>query len=71
MKATKEMMAEKGIEWQSVVLPDSGIMGQLMMAVLFGDFVSYYLAMLYGVDPTPVDAIVRLKTSLAGSTEGL
>ena len=30
----------------------------------FGDYVAYYLAMAYGVDPTPVDALVSLKTAL-------
>lgn len=30
-----------------------------------GDYVSVYLAALYGVDPTPVDAITELKSSLA------
>jgi glucose/mannose-6-phosphate isomerase len=36
--------------------------------ILFGDYMAYYLAMGYGVDPTPVDALVNLKESLrAGS----
>ena len=33
--------------------------------LLFGDYMSYYLAMIYGVDPTPVDALVGLKEKLA------
>jgi len=39
---------------------------QLFSLVLHGDFVSVYLALLRGVDPTPVGAIDRLKRSLAG-----
>jgi glucose/mannose-6-phosphate isomerase len=31
----------------------------------FGDYVSYYLAMAYGVDPTPVDAIEGFKREMA------
>ncbi|MDO8491899.1 MAG: SIS domain-containing protein [Dehalococcoidia bacterium] len=31
----------------------------------FGDFVSYYLALLNGVDPAPVTVIDRLKERLA------
>jgi glucose/mannose-6-phosphate isomerase len=31
----------------------------------FGDYVSYYLALAYGVDPTPVEALNRLKRKLA------
>lgn len=38
---------------------------QLLWAVAFGDFVSIYLALLNGIDPTPVDLIEKLKQSLA------
>ena len=38
---------------------------QMLSTVLLGDFVSYYLALLYQVDPTPVDAIDFLKAELA------
>ncbi|NLI74459.1 MAG: hypothetical protein GX369_06795, partial [Euryarchaeota archaeon] len=30
-------------------------------AIMLGDFVSYYLAVLNRVDPTPVPAIIELK----------
>lgn len=30
----------------------------------FGDYMAYYLAMGYGIDPTPVDALVNLKAAL-------
>ena len=33
--------------------------------VLFGDYVAYYLAMGYGVDPTPVPSLVDFKLSMA------
>lgn len=36
-----------------------------LSTVQLGDFVSYYLAMLVGVDPTPVDTIQQLKKTLA------
>jgi glucose/mannose-6-phosphate isomerase len=32
--------------------------------VLFGDYMAYYLAIGYGVDPTPVDALVQFKESM-------
>lgn len=35
--------------------------------ILFGDYMSYYLAMAYGVDPTPVDALVGFKEAMARS----
>ncbi|MBT3338277.1 MAG: bifunctional phosphoglucose/phosphomannose isomerase [Anaerolineae bacterium] len=40
-------------------------LSQMWTALHFGDYVSYYLAMIYGVDPTPVDALVMLKEKLA------
>jgi glucose/mannose-6-phosphate isomerase len=36
-----------------------------MSLVLLGDLVSLYLAVLRGVDPTPVDVIETLKARLA------
>ncbi|HXE44371.1 MAG TPA: bifunctional phosphoglucose/phosphomannose isomerase [Conexibacter sp.] len=39
---------------------------RLVSLVVLGDLVSFYLAILRGVDPTPVDAIERLKTALIG-----
>ncbi|MCX6034504.1 MAG: bifunctional phosphoglucose/phosphomannose isomerase [Chloroflexi bacterium] len=30
----------------------------------FGDYTAYYLAMAYGVDPTPVEALVNIKASM-------
>lgn len=38
---------------------------RVMSLVLLGDLVSLYLAVLRGVDPTPVDVIARLKAQLA------
>jgi glucose/mannose-6-phosphate isomerase len=39
---------------------------RVLAGVLLGDLVSVYLAALDGVDPTPVEAIDRLKAELAG-----
>ena len=33
-------------------------------ALLFGDYVAYYLAMAYGIDPTPIAALVGFKQQL-------
>ncbi len=40
-------------------------LSQMMSLVLFGDYVSYYLAILYKIDPSPVRAIDFLKEQLA------
>jgi glucose/mannose-6-phosphate isomerase len=33
--------------------------------ILFGDYMAYYLAMGYGVDPTPIQALVEFKNAMA------
>ena len=33
--------------------------------ILFGDYMAYYLAMGYGVDPTPIQALVEFKQAMA------
>jgi glucose/mannose-6-phosphate isomerase len=40
-------------------------LGRLLSLIMLGDFVSLYLAVLGGVDPTPVEPIDRLKKALA------
>lgn len=43
----------------------TGKLARLLSAILIGDFVSWYLALLRGVDPTPVAVIDELKKRLA------
>jgi len=40
-------------------------LAQMWSLLQFGDYVAYYLALLYGVDPTPVEALTQLKQTLA------
>jgi len=40
------------------------LLQQLLWTVVLGDFVSLYLALLNGLDPTPVELIEKLKTAL-------
>jgi glucose/mannose-6-phosphate isomerase len=42
-------------------------LARLFSLVQLGDYVSFYLALLYGVDPTPVGAIEDFKAKLAGA----
>jgi glucose/mannose-6-phosphate isomerase len=41
-----------------------GRLARMVSLLMLGDFASVYLALLYGVDPTPVDNITYLKTRL-------
>lgn len=40
------------------------LLKQLLWTIVLGDFVSLYLALLNGLDPTPVELIEKLKTAL-------
>jgi len=39
-------------------------LAQMWSLILFGDYMAYYLAMAYGVDPTPVEALVHFKEAM-------
>ncbi|MBN2115891.1 MAG: bifunctional phosphoglucose/phosphomannose isomerase [Anaerolineales bacterium] len=39
--------------------------------ILFGDYMAYYLAMCYDVDPTPIQALVDFKQAMAEAKNGL
>ncbi len=48
-----------------VVVPEGDTVAkQLFWTSMFGDFVSIYLALLNGINPTPVDLVEKLKTEL-------
>ncbi|OGB88673.1 bifunctional phosphoglucose/phosphomannose isomerase [candidate division WOR-1 bacterium RIFCSPHIGHO2_02_FULL_45_12] len=40
-------------------------LARIMSLICFGDYLSCYMAILHGVDPTPVDVITKLKRELA------
>lgn len=63
---TQRALMEAGVECQTVDVPGDGALAQLLAATLFADYTSFYLALLNGVDPTPVPEIERLKAWLAG-----
>jgi glucose/mannose-6-phosphate isomerase len=55
-----------GVATELVAASGSSRLARLFSLVQLGDYMSCYLALLYGVDPTPVDAIQAFKASLAG-----
>lgn len=61
---SSELLANVGIGYQVVPVGGEGRLAQACSAILLGDFVSTYLALLYGVDPMPVDAIGHVKRRL-------
>jgi len=63
--ATGELLEENCVPFEYVDSDGSDPLAHIMSLVLLGDWVSYYLAMLNEVDPTPVPEIDFLKSRLA------
>lgn len=64
---TTKLLAEAGFPCVPVEARGEEPLAQIMTAVLLGDYVSYYLGMLHGVDPSPVPNLDRLKRRMASS----
>lgn len=64
--ATLAEMARHGVAAEAVDIGGSGVLAQALRGVLLGDYVSCYLAVLNGVDPSPVPELGALKGLLAG-----
>jgi glucose/mannose-6-phosphate isomerase len=64
VQMTKETMMLEGVGTDFVFTVGDTPLVQMWTLLHFGDYFAYYLAMLYGIDPTPVDLIDGLKESL-------
>jgi glucose/mannose-6-phosphate isomerase len=64
-EVTKVMLLRSGVVVEEVQARGESRLAQMLSLVHFGDFASYYAALLGDVDPTPVDAILYLKRRLA------
>ncbi len=62
---TEEVMEELGAPFRRVTASGASEIEQALGTVLLGDYVSYYLALLGGVDPTPTWTLDRIKARLA------
>jgi glucose/mannose-6-phosphate isomerase len=54
----------QGIGTDTIVAPGKTRLANQWCCLHLGDYISYYLAMLYQVDPTPVEMIESFKTEL-------
>jgi glucose/mannose-6-phosphate isomerase len=66
---TKELLMVEGMNTALVHAGGETRMAEQWTTLHFGDYVAFYLAMAYGVDPTPVHAIEELKREIAGGNE--
>lgn len=65
MQITQPLLRAKGSETSSFEMPGKDLFTKMFGALLLGDWASYYLALNYGQDPTPVDMVEDLKKKLA------
>jgi glucose/mannose-6-phosphate isomerase len=61
----RELLEEVGIGHQTLPFDGPSRFAQALAAIVLGDAVSIYLAAVYGLDPTPVEAIARIKARMA------
>lgn len=65
MHVTANILKKKGIANTLIEMQDSNIFNTIFTTLLLGDWTSYYLALQYQQDPTPVDMVEDLKRQLA------
>jgi len=65
LDAVQDLLSEAGISWTRLPFDGSSDLSILLQACVIGDWVSYYLALEAGVDPSPVPTISRLKQQIA------
>lgn len=61
---TRMELLREGMNTDVVEFKEESRLAEMWASVVFGDFLSYYLAMAYQVDPTPIDAIQNLKKAM-------
>ena len=66
-QVTSELLEQNGISHQIVESRSQNELSQMMELIFLGDWVSYYMAILYQTDPTPVHAIDYLKKRLSNA----
>jgi glucose/mannose-6-phosphate isomerase len=64
MNIVKNIIEEYGVEVVDIQSKGESKLERMFNLIQLGDFVSYYLAVLNNVDPTPVDVITKLKKKL-------
>ena len=64
---TQKLLEQAGIYYRVIRGEGESAISQVLTLVLYGDYVSYYLAMQNGADPTEIQAINFLKDRLAAS----
>jgi glucose/mannose-6-phosphate isomerase len=65
LRLTAEYAERQGVTVHTLREEDGGRMARVASMVQFGDYVSFYLALVNGIDPTPIASIDEFKQRLA------
>jgi glucose/mannose-6-phosphate isomerase len=63
--ATRDQMSRAGIDAEIVEVAGDTLLAQMLCGLILGDYTSYYLGLLNGVDPSPVEPLIELKSYLS------
>ncbi len=61
----KEVLKGKGVPVEEVTASGNSPLSRMFSLIILGDWISYYISLLCGVDPSPVPVISLLKSRLA------
>jgi len=64
-EVTRELLDRASIPHRTLEFPGGSMLSEVLQMVLFTDYVSFYVALLNGADPSPVKSIDYLKDRLA------
>ena len=67
---SRDVLGQLGVPVHWPTLNGRTALSQLLEAVLLGDYVSYYLALITGIDPTPTETLDRVKARIRGDADG-
>ena len=64
MRITADLLRQKGVNLLNFELQGESTLQKIFYGLYLGDWIAYYLALLNGVDPTPVAMVEELKAKL-------
>ncbi len=67
---TRHSFMVEGLNTDMYTAKGDTALAQMWTALHFGDYMAFYLAMLYGVDPTPVEALTNFKAAMKVASGG-
>jgi len=64
-KATSDIIAQTGVDSYIIDMEGKSVFEKMFKSISLADWTSYYLALSYNQDPTPVESVEKLKKILA------